>query len=43
MYLNRMGLRAIERATEIHHTTVMHWIWEAAVTLPNAPQVEEIP
>lgn len=43
MYLNGMGLRGIERVTEIHHTTVMHWIREAAATLPNAPQVEEIP
>ena len=43
MYLNGMGLRAIERVTQIHHTTVMHWIREAASTLPNAPQVEEIP
>lgn len=38
-----MGLRAIERVTEIHHTTVMHWIREVATTLPDAPQVEEIP
>lgn len=43
MYLNGMGLRAIERVTEIHHTTVMHWIREEKATLPNTPQVEEIP
>lgn len=43
MYLNGMGLSAIERVTEIHHTTVMHWIPEAAATLSNAPQVEENP
>jgi transposase-like protein len=43
MYLNGMGLRAIERNTEIHHTTVMHWIRSVATSLPNAPQVEEIP
>ncbi len=43
MYLNGMGLRAIERVTEIHHTTVMHWIREVATTLPDAPPVEEIP
>ncbi|WP_445245806.1 hypothetical protein [Microcoleus sp. OTE_8_concoct_300] len=24
MYLNGMGLRGMERVTEIHHTTVMH-------------------
>ena len=29
MYLNGMGLRGIERVTEIHHTTIMNWIKEA--------------
>jgi transposase-like protein len=43
MYLNGMGLRAMERVTEIHHTTVIHWIREAAASLPHAPQIEEIP
>ena len=43
MYLNGMELRAIERVTEIHHTTIMHWVRESAITLANAPQVEEIP
>lgn len=43
MYLNGMGLRGIERVTGIHHTTVMHWIREAAAMLPNTPPVEEIP
>jgi transposase-like protein len=38
-----MGLRQIERVTEIHHTTVMHWIREAATILPHTPAVEEIP
>ena len=35
MYLNRMGLRGIERVTEIHHTTIMNWIKEAGVELPD--------
>lgn len=43
MYLNGMGLRAIERVREIHHTTVMHWIQEVATTLPDAPQLEALP
>lgn len=43
MYLNGMSFRAIERVTEIHHTTVMHWIREAAATLPKAPQIEDMP
>ena len=43
MYLNGMGLRGIERVTEIHHTTIIHWIREAGIKLPNAPEGEEIP
>ena len=43
MYLNGMGLRGIERVTEIHHTTVMNWIKEAGIKLPDAPEGEEIP
>ena len=43
MYLNGMGLRGIERVTEIHHTTVMHWVREAGLKLPDAPEEDEIP
>ena len=45
MYLNGMGLRGIERVTEIHHTTIIHWIREAGLSLPNTPETEtdEIP
>ena len=43
MYLNGMGLRGIERVTEIHHTTVINWIKEAGIELPDAPEAEEIP
>ena len=43
MYLNGMGLRAIERVTEIHHTTVINWIKEAGIKLPDDPQDNEIP
>ncbi len=38
-----MGLRGIERVTEIHHTTVMHWIREAGHQMKDAPKSEEIP
>ena len=38
-----MGLRGIERVTEIHHTTVMHWIREAGHQLCDAPETEDIP
>ena len=43
MYLNGMGLRGIERVTEIHHTTIMRWIREAGHQVPDAPEGEEIP
>ena len=38
-----MGLRGIERVTEIHHTTVINWIKEAGIKLPDDPQDDEIP
>ena len=43
MYLNGMGLRGIERVTEIHHTTVMHWVTDAGLKLLDAPEADEIP
>jgi insertion element IS1 protein InsB len=43
MYLNGMGLRGIERVTEIHHTTIMNWIKEAGLSLPDAPEESELP
>jgi transposase-like protein len=43
MYLNGMGLRGIERVTDIHHTTIMNWIEEAGMELPDAPEEDEIP
>jgi transposase-like protein len=35
MYLNGRGHRGIERATEIHHTTILHWVREAGLSLPD--------
>ncbi len=43
MYLNGMGLRGIERVTDIHHTTILHWVRAAGLSLPDAPESEEIP
>ena len=43
MYLNGMGLRGIERVSDIHHTTVMGWIKEAGLRLPDTPESEEEP
>lgn len=42
MYLNGMGLRGIERVTKIHHTTVINWIKDAKIKLPDAPEESEI-
>ena len=48
MYLNGMGFRAIERSTDIHHTTVISGVQQAADTLeerkegPVTPQVGEV-
>ncbi len=38
-----MGLRGIERVTEIHHTTILHWIRETGLSLPDVPESEGIP
>lgn len=35
MYLNGMGFRAVERVTEIHHTTIRNWVKESAEGLPE--------
>ncbi len=43
MYLNGMGLRGIERVTDIHHTTVMRWVREVGARLPDTPETEEEP
>ena len=42
MYLNGMGLRGIERVTDIHHTTILHWVRAAGLSLPDAPESPEI-
>ena len=43
MYLNGMGLRGIERVKGVHHTTVIHWVKQIGQSLPNAPELAEIP
>jgi transposase-like protein len=48
LYVNGMGLRAIERVKGVHNTTVMTWVKEVGKLLPNAyapettPQVGEL-
>lgn len=43
MYVNGMGLRAIGRVKEIHHTTIMNWIKQVGELLPDAYDPETIP
>jgi len=43
MYVNGMGLRAIERVSGVHHTTVIHWVKQVGQRLPDAPTEPEIP
>lgn len=43
MYLNGIGLCGIERVTEIHHTTLMHWIRDVGHEVHDAPEADEIP
>lgn len=38
-----MGLRSIERVTDIHHTTVMGWVKEGGLKLPDVPETDEKP
>lgn len=48
LYKSGMGFRAVERATGVHHTTVMHWAKQIDQLLPDAddpnatPEVEEV-
>ena len=41
MYLNGMGFRAIERVTEIHHTTIIRWVKQAELHLEEIQASEE--
>ena len=43
MYANGMGLRAIARVKNIHHTTLIHWVKTVAQLLPNAYSPEVSP
>lgn len=48
MYVNGIGFRAIERVKGVHHTTVIYWVRQAGLLLPDAyepdtpPQVGEV-
>ncbi len=43
MYVNGLGLRAIEPVKKVHHTTVINWVRELGNTLPNSPEYNQIP
>ncbi|MBD1893932.1 IS1 family transposase [Coleofasciculus sp. FACHB-129] len=43
LYVNGMGFRAIERATGVHHTTVIYWVKQTGEQLPDAPPEPTIP
>lgn len=43
LYVNGMGLRAIERVKQVHHTTIGLWVKQVGQTLPDAPPELEIP
>ncbi len=43
MYVNGMGFRGIELLSGIHHNTVINWVRENGLSLPHAPESEEIP
>jgi len=43
MYLNGMGFRGIERVSGINHNTIINWVRQAGLSLPDAPETTEIP
>lgn len=42
MYVNGIG-RGIERVTGVHHTTVINWVKQVGLDLPDAAQPDSIP
>jgi transposase-like protein len=42
MYVNGQGFRAFERVTGVNHNTVLNWVKQAALSLPDTPAHEEI-
>lgn len=43
LYVNGLGFRAIERATGVNHNTVINWVKQVRTSLPEAPEISEIP
>jgi transposase-like protein len=43
MYVNGMGFRAIQRVTNVHHTTIINWVKQVGRLLPDAYNPDKIP
>ena len=43
MYVNGIGLSAIERLTGVNDNTVINWVKEVALKFPDAPEHSKIP
>jgi len=43
MYVNGSGFRAIERVKGVHHTTVITWVKQVGLLLPDAYEAETTP
>lgn len=43
MYVNGMGFRAIQRVTDVHHTTIINWVKQVGRLLPDAYNPDKIP
>ena len=43
MYVNGMGFRGIERVTGVHHTTVINWVKQVGLDLPDTAQPDSVP
>ena len=43
MYCNGMGFRQIQRCTDINHNTIINWVREVGIQLPEYPAVETVP
>lgn len=41
MYVNGQGFRAIERVTGVNHNTVINWVIQAGLSLPDVTECEE--
>lgn len=43
MYLNGTGFRGIERVMGVNHNTIINWVRQVGLALPDAPEALEIP